>query len=161
MTKRFKTVAVGGTFDELHRGHRALLLKAFAVGERVLIGLCSDQLVEGFYKPHETAPYEKRLRELKSFLENEGFLSRAEIMTLNDPFGVTLSGDGVEALVVSLETERVGVKINEERQRRGLAPIEIVVIDMVPSEDCAPISTTRIRAGEIDREGHVLKTQQH
>ncbi|RLI21218.1 phosphopantetheine adenylyltransferase, partial [Candidatus Bathyarchaeota archaeon] len=36
MTRKFKAVAVGGTFDEFHRGHRALLSKAFEVGERVL-----------------------------------------------------------------------------------------------------------------------------
>jgi len=151
-------VAVGGTFDEFHRGHRTLLLKAFEVGERVLVGLCSDRLVEGLSKPHVTASYEQRLKELKRFLQERGLLDRAEIMPLNDPFGVTLSEGRVEALVVSRETERMAVKINEERRRRGLAPLQIVVIDMVPSENHAPISTTRIRQGVIDREGHLLKT---
>jgi pantetheine-phosphate adenylyltransferase len=156
--RRFKTVAVGGTFDEFHRGHRTLLLKAFEVGERVLVGLCSDRLVEGLSKPHVTASYEQRLKDLKRFLQERGLLDRAEIMPLNDPFGVTLSEGRVEALVVSRETERMAVKINEERRRRGLPPLQIVVIDMVPSENHAPISTTRIRQGVIDREGHLLKT---
>jgi pantetheine-phosphate adenylyltransferase len=157
MEKQFKTVAVGGTFDELHKGHRALLLKAFDIGERVLVGLCSDRLVESFTKPHVTASYEERLRELRIFLDRHGLLCGAEIMRLDDPFGVMLSGDSVEALIVSKETERVGVKINEERARRGLAAVEIVVVDMVPSEDCLPISTTRIRVGEIDKEGKLIK----
>ncbi|MDH7558304.1 MAG: phosphopantetheine adenylyltransferase [Candidatus Bathyarchaeota archaeon] len=161
MREKFKTVAVGGTFDEFHKGHRTLLTKAFEVGERVLIGLCSDKLVESLSKPHITAPYEQRLEELKRFLRERGLLSRAEIMPLNDPFGVTLSEGCVEALVVSRETERMAVKINEERERRGLAPLQIVVIDMVPSENHAPISTTRIRHGEIDREGRLLKTKEN
>jgi phosphopantetheine adenylyltransferase len=84
-------------------------------------------------------------------------LNRAKIMQLNDPFGVTLSEGCVEALIVSRETERMAVKINEERTRRGLAPLHIVIIDMVPSENHSPISTTRIRRGEIDREGRLLK----
>lgn len=154
-------MAVGGTFDEFHKGHRTLLTKAFEVGERVLIGLCSDKLVESLSKPHITAPYEQRLEELRRFLRERGLLSRAEIMPLNDPFGVTLSEGCVEALVVSRETERMAVKINEERERRGLAPLQIVVIDMVPSENHAPISTTRIRHGEIDREGRLLKTKEN
>jgi pantetheine-phosphate adenylyltransferase len=156
MGKKFGAVAVGGTFDELHKGHRVLLLKAFEVGDRVMVGLCSDKLVEGFSKPHATEPYDVRLKELKVFLRKRGLLGRAEIVPLNDPFGVTLSEGCVEALVVSRETERVGVKINEERARRGLAPIDIVAIDMVPSQNHAPISTTRIRRGEIDREGRLL-----
>jgi pantetheine-phosphate adenylyltransferase len=157
MERKFKTVAVGGTFDEFHRGHRTLLLKAFDVGEKVLVGLCSDRLVESLTKPHVTAPYNERLRELKEFLRERGFLERAEIMPLNDPFGVTLSEGCVEALVVSRETEPMACRINAERARRGLKPLEIVVIDMVPSENHAPISTTRIRRGEIDREGRILK----
>ena len=149
-------MAVGGTFDEFHKGHRALLMKAFEVGERVLIGLCSDRLAESLSKPHTTASYKQRREELNRFLRERGFSERAEIIPLNDPFGVTLSEGYVEALIVSRETEHMAVKINEERSRRGLAPLQIVVIDMVPSENHAPISTTRIYQGEIDREGHLL-----
>jgi pantetheine-phosphate adenylyltransferase len=155
--RKFKVVAVGGTFDELHKGHRALLMKAFEVGEHILIGLCSDKLVESLMKPHVTAPYNERLRELKEFLNKTGFLERAEIMPLNDPFGITLSEGCLEALVVSRETEPMARRINAERARKGLKQLEIVVIDMVPSENHAPISTTRIRRGEIDREGRIIK----
>lgn len=157
MREKFKTVAVGGTFDEFHKGHRTLLTKAFEIGERVLIGLCSDRLVESLSKPHVTATYKQRLEELRRFLHERGLLNRAEIMPLNDPFGVTLSEGSVEALVVSRETEHMAIKINEERRRRRLLPLHIVVIDMVPSENHVSISTTRIRQGEIDREGHLLK----
>ena len=156
MEKKFKIVAVGGTFDEFHKGHRALLMKAFEVGERVLVGLCSNRLVESLSKPHVTASYEQRLEELGRFLRERGVWERAEIMPLNDPFGVTLSEGCVEALIVSRETEPIAVKINEERERRRLPPLQIIVIDMIPSENHVPISTTRIRRGEIDREGHLL-----
>ena len=37
-------VALGGTFEVIHKGHRALFTKAFAMGDEVLIGLTSDHL---------------------------------------------------------------------------------------------------------------------
>ncbi|MEM2317953.1 MAG: phosphopantetheine adenylyltransferase [Candidatus Bathyarchaeia archaeon] len=157
--RRFKVVAVGGTFDELHKGHKTLLLKAFEVGEQVLIGLCTDEFVAKMNKPHPVAPYGERLTELESFLRAYGLLERAKIIPLNDAYGVTLQRGCLEALVVSRETEPTAKKINEERAKRGLEPLHIVVIDMVPAENHAPISTTRIRKGEIDREGHLIKRQ--
>lgn len=157
MKKKFKTVAVGGTFDELHRGHKALLMKAFEAGKCVLIGLCTDEFVSQLKKPHLTASYEERLEALQTFLFSRGVLERARIMQLNDPFGPTLSKGRIEALVVSRETEPMALKINEKRKQAGLPPLQIIVIEMVPSQNRAPISTTRIRRGEIDREGHLLR----
>ncbi|MCW3994338.1 MAG: pantetheine-phosphate adenylyltransferase [Candidatus Bathyarchaeota archaeon] len=157
MSKKFKPVAVGGTFDEFHKGHRALLVKAFELGEQVLIGLSSDEFAEKLNKPHVTAPYKQRLEELKAFLLEHDFLGRTRIITLDDVYGVTLSKGCVEALVVSKETESTAVRINEERRRIGLSALHIVVIDMIPSENHVPVSTTRIHRGEIDREGHILK----
>ena len=156
MKRKFQTVAIGGTFDELHKGHRALLLKAFEVGNRVLIGLCTDDLAKKLWKPHKVATYEERLKELKNFLRKESILDRAEIMPLNDPYGVTLSRGCVEAIVVSRETEARAHEINEKREARGLPPLHVVVIEMVPAQNHVSISTTRIRRGEIDREGRLL-----
>lgn len=132
-------------------------MKAFEVGEEVLVGLCSDELVKKLNKPHPTALYEKRLKELKAFLKEHDFWKRIRIIPLNDIYGVTLSKGCVEALVVSKETEPTALRINEERKRLGLPPLHTVVIEMIPSENHVPISTTRIRRGEIDHEGHLLK----
>jgi pantetheine-phosphate adenylyltransferase len=157
--KKYRKVAVGGTFDELHRGHKTLLNKAFEVGEKVLIGLTSDEFVAKLSKPHKTASYDARLRELKTFLESMGLAGRFEIVPLHDPFGSTISGEGLEALVVSKETQKTALAINQKRQQTGLAPLKIFTIDMVPAENKIPISTTRIRNGEIDRNGHILKSE--
>ena len=155
---KFRKVAVGGTFDELHRGHKALLCKAFEVGEKVVIGLSSDEFVSKMGKPHITASYAERFRELEFFLEQNGLSERAEIVPLSDSFGLTVSGKGLDGLVVSKETELRASKINDIRANAGLPTLQIVAVKMVPAENCAPISTTRIRKGEIDRDGHLLKS---
>ncbi|MHA1711377.1 MAG: phosphopantetheine adenylyltransferase [Candidatus Freyarchaeota archaeon] len=158
MKRRFGVVVVGGTFDEFHKGHRALLLKALEVGDRVLVGLCSDEFASRMKKPHRVATYEERLKELMSFFKEQGVLSRVEVVPLNDPYGVTLSQGCIEAIVVSRETEPRAHEINEKRKKRGLPPLNIITIEMVPAENHVPISTTRIRRGEIDREGRLLKS---
>jgi len=155
--KKYKVVLVGGTFDHLHRGHRALMMKAFEVGERVKIGLSSDEFAKKLVKHHEVASYKERLEELKNFLKQKGVLERAEIVPLDNAYGVTLSKGCAEALVVSRETELRAFAITEKRRAMGLPPLEVIVVDMVPAEDAVPISSTRIRKREIDREGHLLK----
>ena len=155
--KKLKAVAVGGTFDEFHKGHRALLQKAFEVGEHVLIGLCSDDFAKKLKKSHRIATYDERSGNLQNFLRKMSVLDRAEIIPLNDPYGVTLSRGCVEAIVVSRETESRAYEINEKRRVKGLQPLKVIAIELVQAEDDIPISTTRIRRGEINHDGHLLK----
>ncbi len=155
---KFKKVAVGGTFDELHRGHKVLLTKAFEVGGCVLIGLSSDELVHKMSKPHVTASYAERLKGLEEFLRDLDMWDRTEVVALNDPYGSSITDADIEALVVSEETKPTAFKINERREKAGLLLLEIITVNMVPSQNCTPISTTRIRRGEMDREGKLLKT---
>jgi pantetheine-phosphate adenylyltransferase len=157
LVRRFKQVAVGGTFDELHKGHIKLLTKAFELGQLVLIGLCTDDFAKKLSKNHKISHYKERLFELKSFLKKNNFNKRAKIVTLTDPYGPTISDKKIEAIVVSQETEPVARAINMIRRRKGLIPLNIVVINMIPAEDHVSISTTRIKFGEIDREGHLLR----
>jgi pantetheine-phosphate adenylyltransferase len=158
MNQRFKTVIVGGTFDELHKGHKALLMKAFEVGDHVIIGLSTDTLARKLKKNHEVATYKERLKELNDFLMEQEVLSRAKIVPLKTPYGITLSKGCAEALVVSRETEARAKEINQKRKAKGLPPLHVIVIEMVPAENHMPISTTRIRQKEIDREGRLLKS---
>jgi len=156
-TRTFAKVAVGGTFDELHRGHRKLLLKAFEVGETVMIGLTSDDMLRGDPKDHIVDSYESRKRELLHFISSQGVAERAQIIPLHDPYGTTLSNESLQALVVSEETAPMAKKINRLREERHLKPLMIYVIRMVQAEDSVPISSTRIRRGEIDREGRLIR----
>lgn len=155
----FRVVGVGGTFDELHKGHKALLRAAFNCGERVIIGLTTDRFARSLRKNHEIAPYEVRLRNLMRFLEEMGVSERARVIPLDDPYGPAASSQELEAIVVSRETEPKAREINVIRRERGLRPLEIIVIDMVLAEDSIPISTTRIKRGEIDHEGRLLRRE--
>ena len=155
--RKFKKVGVGGTFDQLHRGHRILLTKAFEIGERVAIGLSSDELVAKLDKPHITASYAERQEGLKTWLSILGLAQRAEFVPLYDAFGSSIKDSEIQALVVSEETTPTAQKINELRSKKELSLLKIFTVSMVRSDNCGPISTTRIRKGEMDREGRILK----
>ncbi|MEM2454777.1 MAG: pantetheine-phosphate adenylyltransferase, partial [Candidatus Bathyarchaeia archaeon] len=135
---------------------KTLLKVAFEIGETVWIGLSTDEFAKSLRKNHEIAPYEDRLRNLMRFLKNLGVSNRAKIVPLNDPYGPAASSPEIEAIVVSRETEARAGEINILRKKRGLKPLRIIVIDMVLAEDQIPISTTRIRRGEIDHEGRLV-----
>jgi cytidyltransferase-like protein len=156
LTTQYSVVAMGGTFDVLHRGHRRLLKKAFAVGRKVMIGITSDQFARRLHKPHKVDSYETRERELRKFLARWGVLTRARIVSLQDKFGPTVISAGIQAIIVSRRTIRTAYEINTKRRARGLHPLQIVPIDLILADDRRPISSTRIRRGRIDREGRLI-----
>ncbi|CAG0999259.1 MAG: pantetheine-phosphate adenylyltransferase [Candidatus Methanoperedens nitroreducens] len=148
-------VAVGGTFDPLHDGHRSLLMKAVELGRdgELLIGLTSDEMAKN--KIHEVDDYRSRYNEVLNFIHDQGIIPR--IIKLDDPYGPTIIED-FDYLVVSPETRPIGLKINRIRSEKNMKPLKIVLVDYVLAEDGLPISSTRIRNGEIDTHGKVLRT---
>src|SRR5665647_3666355 len=59
-------VAIGGTFDVLHDGHKALLKKAHTLGD-VIIGLVSDEMAGE--KIHVVNTYNSRKKSLIAYIE--------------------------------------------------------------------------------------------
>ena len=93
---------------------------------------------------------------LPIILKQNGLTERAEIIPLFDSYGLTLTDQRIEALVVSEETEPQAKKINKKRASKGLSALPVVIVKMVLSADNYPISSTRIWFEEIDREGNLL-----
>lgn len=152
---RFSTVALGGTFDVLHKGHRKLLRQAFKIGRHVTIGISSDEFARTLHKPHKVDSFLVRKFELEKLLSRWRVLGRVRIVELNNRYGPTVTTSKVQALVVSRRTIRTAYEINSKRRSKGIKPLQIVPIDLILAEDRRPISSTRIRRGRIDREGRI------
>lgn len=153
--RKFKTVATGGTFDHLHLGHEALLSRCFEVADSVVVGITSDAfaLKEG---KHPDQSYEERAAGVERYIRSH-FPGRAYVIApLNDFFGPGIASPEVEAIVVTRETAARVPIANELRAKQGYPPLEVVVVDHVLAEDSKPISSTRIRRGEIDEHGRLL-----
>lgn len=157
-TEQFDLVATGGTFDEIHAGHRELLIRAFKLGRYVLIGVTSDNFAEAKKgKNRLRHRFETRVERLVQFIHHEFGNVKFEIKELNDDFGPTSLDRNLQALVVSEETEPKGHEINRIRLSKGFDPLVIVIVTMLKAEDGRPLSSSRIRLGEIDRNGRVLR----
>lgn len=146
-----KKVIIGGTFDFFHKGHRALIGRAFELGD-VQIGLSSNEMAEK-YRTRKVENFLSRKTELESFIQNE-LGKRADIFELNDQYGPTIKED-FDYIVTSPETYQTALEINARRRGLGKKPIEIIKIDYVLAQDGKPISSTRILKGEIDEEGNL------
>jgi pantetheine-phosphate adenylyltransferase len=149
--KKYRKVALGGTFDKFHEGHRKLIEKAFEIGQEVLIGVTSDEFAGS---KGNIEHCKVRMSKLKNILDE--FDGKYIIARLDEPYGPTVYADDIDAIVVSEETEPTALQINEERTMKGLKPMNIITIRMVLAEDGKPISSTRIRKGEIDVKGALL-----
>ena len=152
-------MALGGTFDALHVGHRQLLSEAFKLGDIVLIGVTSDRLVTTLHKKHEVRSFSSRVRDLNRYLETQRWLSRARVTELSEPFGPAARRRKLQALIVSKNTLASGRELNRLRKQNGLQPLDILVVGLLNAADGKPISTTRVRKGEIDLHGRVLRTR--
>jgi len=151
----FSLVAMGGTFDIIHRGHLTLLSNAFAVSDKVIIGLTSDELAEKKGKI-PTNKYEQRLENLTSVISKEFPNSSFQLSKLDNDFGPAVLEKGVEALIVSDETSNQGNILNKLRAEKKLPPVQIVSVPMFLAKDGTRISSTRIKNSEIDTEGNLL-----
>jgi len=153
-----RVVGISGTFNVIHRGHEALLRTAFEHGDLVLIGLTTDEFARSTRgETVRVLPFEKRKRALSAYL-NSSPLPRDKkysVTSLGDSFGPAVDMKEFHVLVVSPETKEVGRKINALRKKKGLPPLELVIVPHVLAEDGLPISSTRILEKEIDRDGNL------
>jgi pantetheine-phosphate adenylyltransferase len=152
--KKFDLVAMGGTFDVIHKGHTTLLSDAFSISTKVIIGLTSDEMALRKGKSIQN-DYSKRLETLVKTIEKSFPNREFEISKLDNDFGPAVLEKEVQALVVSGETSNQGEVLNRLRKQKNLPEVEVVVVPMVLAKDGLRISTTRIKNQEIDFEGNL------
>lgn len=151
-------VCIGGTFDPLHKGHKALLSKALQIAGPngfVFIGLTSDTMAK---KKGSIASFDHRKKSIERFIKESTFQSNLIIEPLFDLYGPSIEGE-FDAIVVSSQTQATAQEINRRRKELQKKPLQIVVIPFILAEDKKPISSTRIRNKEIDEQGTMLNKE--
>lgn len=146
-----KKLAVGGTFSPLHSGHTYLLKKALNYGDEIIIGLTSDKMID-----KDVKKFKKRKKNLIDFLDRQDLDSSYEIVKIEDKYGPAIK-EKFDAIVISPETKKIAKEINQKRNKKDLKSLEIITADYILAEDWKPISSSKIRNGEINKKGKIIK----
>lgn len=129
-------VAVGGTFDHLHDGHKILLsASAFLAGRKLIVGVTGFELLKNKKYLEYMESYEKRVDNVKSFLRHVRPSLIPDVYEINDICGPTAKIEDIDALVVSLESSKGADYVNNQRSKLGWKSLEVYTIGVVGSSN--------------------------
>ncbi len=151
MSKQYKIVGLGGTFDHFHVGHAHFLRFAAELGDEIWIGITTPELTKNKVLSNSIESEATRTKAVEKFCQKEHLSYR--LFSLENPFGPTLQDTQVEAVAVTPDTVKGGENINLERQRLGLLPLPIHICSLLKDTGGEDLNSTRIRAGLVNPQG--------
>ena len=148
---RYQRCLVGGTFDRLHAGHRLLLDAAQRAAAHVEIHITSNAMAE--HKSSNIQSFESRREEVLVWVERHA-PHRVTVHELTDVHGPAPTHPSADCIVATPETIGQCRSINEKREEIGLSPLSIIEVSHFQDHLGGILSSSRIRNGQIDPEGH-------
>lgn len=132
----FDQVAVGGTFDGMHYGHRKLLTLAVSsvnpASGKLMVGVTVDDMLKKKSFAEQIPKLDERMDGVRDFIYRlaPGIKNRVRISAIADeygPPGTVEDGKDFDALVLSHETLENGVRLNKHRVGTlGLPPLALL-----------------------------------
>jgi len=154
--QKYQLIACGGTFDFFHAGHKAFLEDVLSKSEKILLGVTSDLYVKSFKDGNQIKSFELRKNTIEDFLESIRAKDRATIIPIDDFYGTLLTNKfNPQAIAVTTETKEMAQEINQKRKEKNLPELAIVLLSIKFADDGKILSATRIRNGEINRDGRL------
>lgn len=130
----YNNVAVGGTFDGIHVGHKLLFNEAtMRCNKTLVVGVTSNNMLKSKILWELIAPVYDRIKLVENFLSEIDPNITIEVVPMYDIYGPTIEREQLHYLVVSEETKKGGQKVNEARVEKGWQPMEIGVIKLMES----------------------------
>jgi len=152
-----KHLILAGTFDHFHLGHQEFIKNALNQADHAFCGVATkwDKKNKSFFQTIQS--FKKRFKTLKKFLVQNRLFKKAAIFPLKNPFAPADSSSTIDTIAVTSETISGAIAVNQKRKIKGLKPLSILSVDLIKANDQKKISSTRIRLGEINRQGLVYQ----
>jgi len=124
-----------------------LLRTALSVSEFIEIGLTSQDLLENKQYSSKLESYETRKNNIETYISSFADLKRTNIVEIKNwaDMDKYAQDPEYEGLILSQETYENALKLNENREKKGLKPLILVVIPLIKDKDNNKISSTLIR----------------
>ncbi|QPG75979.1 hypothetical protein FOA43_003365 [Brettanomyces nanus] len=153
----YHTVAVGGTFDHLHDGHKILLTASIFLASTILIiGVTGPKLLVNKKYAEYMESYDQRASIVGRFVKLIDFNQRTDFYQINDVCGPTGHINEIDALVVSFETASGGDYVNNLRKEEGLKQLKIIAVCVIGGKDSEQfkekLSSTYLRKLEAEKQ---------
>lgn len=152
----FEKVAVGGTFDGMHYGHRKLLTLAVSsvnpYSGLLVIGVTVDAMLQHKKFSEEIPSLEERMAQAKEFVYRlaPGIKNRVRLVAISDEYGPPgREGEGkdFDALVLSHETLENGCQLNQHRAEvLGYEPLTLLCTRRTEPHGMSSTALRRIRS---------------
>lgn len=161
---RHRTIALGGTFDHLHVGHKILLsIAALIATKRVIVGVTGGSMLAKKSNPELLETTTERLAAVDHFVSTfrdtlSGPLEQS-IVELQDVCGPAGTEEDLQAMLLTDETISGGDMIAKTRQDRGLSALKRYVIGVVGAggetdvkgNDAAELAAAKVGSTAIRR----------
>jgi cytidyltransferase-like protein len=162
----FDHVAVGGTFDGMHYGHRKLLTLAVSsvspTTGKLTIGVTVDDMLTKKAYADQIPDLQERMDGTRDFIYRlaPGIKNRVKLLPISDaygPPGTIEHGTDFDALVLSHETLENGCKLNEYRTRTlGLRPLALLCTRRTEPHG---MSSTALRRRKWEKRQRTLRSE--
>lgn len=129
---KYMTVAVGGTFDHIHDGHKILLtISGFLTRNHLIVGVTGKELLKNKKYAEFLENFETRSESINNIFNIVNPQLDYKIYEINDVCGPTGTIDDIDALVLSSETVSGGEYVNNFRKEKGFRELFIEEVDVV------------------------------
>jgi len=141
---------IGGTFDRFHDGHARLIERSLDACISLEVWLTSDSSAHS--KDPRILSWGERCQGIRDRMAPASS-ERISFGVLEDPYGPAPTHLEAGAIICTPETRPTCDEINSMRLQNHLQPLEVIEVEHLMAQNGEPLSSSRIRNGEIDRAG--------